>query len=91
MILKLLLNTQNYIKNVYKNVEEYNAGKKRKVLIICDDMIADMIIYQRQKTENFAHFAFIAHTIAQKMQFSIKDFFSKVTKSAVSCQFGHIY
>ena len=45
MILKLLLNTQNYIKNVYKNVEEYNAGKKRKVLIICDDMIADMIIY----------------------------------------------
>ena len=29
---------------------------------------------------------------AQKMKFSIKDFFSKyVNKSAVSCGFGHIY
>ena len=28
----------------YKNIEEYNPGKKRKVLImIFDDMIADMI------------------------------------------------
>ena len=29
--------------NVYKNIEEYNLGKKRKVLIVFDDMIADMI------------------------------------------------
>ena len=28
---------------------------------------------------------------AQKMKFSIKDFFSKCAKSAVSCGFGHIY
>ena len=28
---------------------------------------------------------------AQKMEFSIKDFFGNVTKSAVSCGFGHIY
>ena len=28
---------------VYKNIEEYNPGKKRKVLIVFDDMIADMI------------------------------------------------
>ena len=28
---------------------------------------------------------------AQKMKFSIKDFFSQVTKPAVSCRFGHIY
>ena len=27
----------------YKNIEEYNLGKKRKVLIVFDDMIADMI------------------------------------------------
>ena len=31
------------IKDVYKNIEDYNPGKKRKVLIIFDDMIADMI------------------------------------------------
>ena len=28
---------------VYKNIEDYNPGKKRKILIAFDDMIADMI------------------------------------------------
>ena len=28
--------------DVYKNIEDYNPGKKRKVLIVSDDMIADM-------------------------------------------------
>ena len=27
----------------YKNIEEYNPNKKRKILIIFDDMIADML------------------------------------------------
>ena len=31
------------MQDVYKNIEEYNLGKKRKVLIVFDDMIADMI------------------------------------------------
>ena len=29
--------------DVYKNIEDYNPRKKRKVLIIFDDMVADMI------------------------------------------------
>ena len=29
--------------DVYKNIEEYIPNKKRKVLIVFDDMIADMI------------------------------------------------
>ena len=29
--------------NVYKNIEDYNPDKKREVLIVFDDMIADMI------------------------------------------------
>ena len=29
--------------DIYKNVEEYNPNKKRKMLIIFDDMIADML------------------------------------------------
>ena len=33
----------NNMQDVYKNIEEYNPGKKRKVLIVFDDMIADMI------------------------------------------------
>ena len=31
------------MQDVYKNNEEYNLGKKRKVLIIFDDMIDDML------------------------------------------------
>ena len=31
------------MQDVYENIEEYNPGKKRKVLIVFDDMIADMI------------------------------------------------
>ena len=31
------------MQDVYKNIEEYNLGKKYKVLIAFDDMIADMI------------------------------------------------
>ena len=29
--------------DVYKNIEEYNSGKERKVLIVLDDMIGDII------------------------------------------------
>ena len=31
------------MQEVYKNIDDYNPGNKRKVLIIFDDMIADMI------------------------------------------------
>ena len=29
--------------NIYKNIEEYNPNKRRKILIVFDDMIADML------------------------------------------------
>ena len=29
--------------NIYKNIEEYNLHKKRKILIVYDDMTADML------------------------------------------------
>ena len=31
------------MQDVYKNIEEYNLGKKRKILMVFDDMIAVMI------------------------------------------------
>ena len=43
MILKFLFECSNDMQDVYKNIEEYNIGKKRKILIVFDDMIADMI------------------------------------------------
>ena len=33
----------NNMQDIYTNIEEYNPGKKRKVLVIFDDLIADMI------------------------------------------------
>ena len=38
MIQKIL-----YINDIYKNIEDYNPNKKRKILIVFDDMIAEMI------------------------------------------------
>ena len=31
------------MRDIYKNIEGYNIGKKREILIVFDDMIADMI------------------------------------------------
>ena len=33
----------NYMEDVYKHTEDFNLDKKRKILIVFDDMIADMI------------------------------------------------
>ena len=33
----------NDMQDVYKNIEDYNPGKKHKILIVFDDMIADVI------------------------------------------------
>ena len=29
--------------DIYKNIEEYNPNKKRRILMVLDDMIADML------------------------------------------------
>ena len=41
--LKAFNEYSNDVQNVYKNVEEYKPGTKRKILIFFDDMVADMI------------------------------------------------
>ena len=40
---KAFIEYSNDMRDVYKNVDEYNADKKRKILIVFDDMITDMI------------------------------------------------
>ena len=44
---KAFIEYSNGMQDVYKNIEDYNPEKKRKVLIIFDDMIADMINNKR--------------------------------------------
>ena len=41
--LKAFIKHSNEMQDVYKNIEEYNLGKKCKLLMVFDDMIADMI------------------------------------------------
>ena len=43
MISKAFIEYSNDMLIVYRNINEYNPGKKRKTLIVFDDMIADMI------------------------------------------------
>ena len=31
------------MQDVYRNIEKYNIGKKCKIIVVFDDMIADMI------------------------------------------------
>ena len=40
---KAFMEYSSDMQDVYKNIENYNPGKNRKVLIVFDDMIADMI------------------------------------------------
>ena len=40
---KTFIEYLNDMQDVYKNIEQYNIGKKRKILTVFDDMIVDMI------------------------------------------------
>ena len=43
MILKIFVEYANDVDDIYKNMAECNANRKRKILIVFDDMIADML------------------------------------------------
>ena len=47
---KAFIEYSNDMQDVYENIEEYNPGKKRKVLIVFDDIIADMINNKKVNT-----------------------------------------
>ena len=44
---KIFIEYPNDMQDVYKNIEDYNPSKNRKILIIFDDMITDMINNKR--------------------------------------------
>ena len=43
------------MQDVYKNIKEYNPDKENKVLVVFDDMIADMI--KNKKTKFNGHWS----------------------------------
>ena len=44
---------QNKLRMVYENLKDYNPTKKRRVLIVFDDMIADM--ESSKKIKSYSH------------------------------------
>ena len=40
---KAFIKYSNDLDDIYKNIEKYNSNKKRKILIVFDDIIADML------------------------------------------------
>ena len=44
---KVYIEYSNYMDDVYKNIEEYNPNKKRKILIVFDDTIAGMLSIEK--------------------------------------------
>ena len=57
MRIKRLKNTKSFIDysqtigDIYENLENYNSTKKRKLLILFDDIIADMESNKKYKTK----------------------------------------
>ena len=44
---KVFIEYSNDMDDIYENIEEYNPNKKRKILIVFNDMIADMHINKK--------------------------------------------
>ena len=54
---KVFIEYFNNMDDIYKkNIEEYNLNKKRKTLIIFDDIVADMHIIRGRKLKMFLFF-----------------------------------
>ena len=74
---KAFIEYSNDMQDVYKNIEDYNLGKERKILIVFDDMIADMI--NNKKLNPIATELFIR---GRKLNISIVF----ITQSYLKCQ-----
>ena len=46
---KAFIEYSNVMDDIYKNIEEYNSNKKHRILIVFDDMIADMLSSKKLK------------------------------------------
>ena len=60
--------------DVYKSIDDYNPDKEKKILIVFDDMIADMI--HNKKLNSIVTKLFIRGRVLQKFQ--IKENFNKL-------------
>ena len=50
---KPFIEYSNHMHDVYKNINEYSTDKENKILIVFDDMIADMIHNKKIKFNSY--------------------------------------
>ena len=50
---KAFIEYSNDMQDVYKNIDKYNIDKERKILIVFDDMIADIINNKKSKFNSY--------------------------------------
>ena len=67
------------MQNVYKNIDEYNIDKDRKILIVFDDMIADMI--NNKKLNSIVTGLFIRGRKLNILLFLLRNHTSKFQKT----------
>ena len=46
---KIFIEYQNDMGDIHKNIEGYKPNKKRKILVVFDDMVADMLSNKKLK------------------------------------------
>ena len=81
--LKAFIDYSQTIDDVYENLEDYNPTKKRRVLIVFDDMIADM--ESNKKLSPIVTELFLR---GRKLNISlvfISQFYFKVPKTKTKC------
>ena len=62
---KAFIEHSNDMQDAYKNIEEHNADNERKILIVFDDMIADVI---NNKKLNSIEILFLLHNYILRSQ-----------------------
>ena len=76
------------MQDVHKNIDDYNPRKKRKVLIVFDDMIADMI--NNEKLDSIVTELFIRSRKLNISSVFITKSYSKVAKD-VTLNSTHLF
>ena len=71
---KALIEYSDEMDDIYKNIEEYNPNKKRKVLIIFDDMIAYMLT-NKKLNSIVTHFFISGRKLSISVVFITQSYF----------------
>ena len=65
--LSAFIECSNTMDDIYENIDDYNPSRKRKVLLVLDDMIADIMINKKFqdiiKEQRIEYFTCVYHSV----------------------------